>query len=98
MKLHHHQRFYCVQADWHGGGFGYTLPFPSKASAHAWAEHKARFHPDAVITVLDRGPCLPEAANDPRGANPLAVDPKIAAADERALREQIRMHGARGWL
>lgn len=49
-------RFYRVQGDWHGGGFGYTMPFPSEAEARTWGEQKARFHRDTVITVIDRGP------------------------------------------
>lgn len=55
-------QLYRVMGDWYGGGFGYTLPFPSAEAAQAWGEAKARFHRDAVIRVVHRGPA--RAADD----------------------------------
>lgn len=47
-------RAFRVQGDWEGGGFGYTIPARDAAEARAWGEFKARFHPDAVVTVEAR--------------------------------------------
>lgn len=46
-----------VEADWNGGGFGYTIPAASAEDAYLWGEHKARFHRDAEITVAVAYPC-----------------------------------------
>lgn len=46
--------WYRVQGDWFGGGFGYTLHFASHADAMAWGRAKARFHPDAQLSITLR--------------------------------------------
>lgn len=48
------QQLFRVSADWPGGGFGYTLPFPSREAAHSWASLRARLHPGAVVCVEAR--------------------------------------------
>jgi hypothetical protein len=45
---------YRVEADWLGGGFGYTNDFPSEQAACAWGQAKAKHHPDAVVSVMTR--------------------------------------------
>lgn len=42
---------YRVEADWQGGGFGYTKPFASESDALAWGHEKARAHRDAIVTA-----------------------------------------------
>jgi hypothetical protein len=47
------QRF-RIEADWPGGGFGYTMNFPDAEAAMAWAREKAGFRNNAEITVTPR--------------------------------------------
>lgn len=49
------QPLFRVEADWPGGGFGYTLPFADAQAALAWGRAKARHHRDAEITVTALG-------------------------------------------
>lgn len=49
------QRPYRVEADWHGGGFGYTAGFASAEAAAAWGQAKAKHHAGAVVSVTARG-------------------------------------------
>jgi hypothetical protein len=51
-----------VEADWYGGGFGYTKHFPRAADARRWGEAKAKAHVDAVICVTPRSPLAGEVA------------------------------------
>lgn len=55
-------RYFRVQGDWEGGGFGYTLPFASAEEAEAWGRAKAAFHRDAVVTVIERSETATEYA------------------------------------
>lgn len=96
------QRYYRVTGDWHGGGFGYTLPFPSAADAEAWGRQKARFHADAVVTVVDRGPVPADAALAADIERDFDKGPKLAARhDADALAGQVLNADAMrraGWI
>lgn len=48
------QQLFRISADWFGGGFSCTLPFPTREEAVAWAQNKARAHPSAIIEALPR--------------------------------------------
>lgn len=43
-----------VEADWPGGGIGYTIPAADEKEARAWADHRARFHREVVVRVTPR--------------------------------------------
>lgn len=49
-------QLFRVSADWVGGGFSQTLPFPDAEAARAWALKKAQGREDAMVTAQPRGP------------------------------------------
>lgn len=84
------EHFYRVEGDWEGGGFGYTLAFDSGEQAEQWGRQRARFHPDAVITVTDRGPAQPDLTE----AECEAIDTAMHADKQRDGHEQRRIERA----
>ena len=57
---------FCITADWEKGrgGFGVTMAFGSEEAALAYGKHRARFHPDAVVTVTPREDVAPLSAEE----------------------------------
>lgn len=78
-------RYFRVQGDWEGGGFGYTLPFTSAAQAESWGRAKAGFHRDAVVTVIERSETATQyAQRRARENDARALDTQLNGAGSRA--------------
>jgi hypothetical protein len=44
-------RAWRIEAEWPGGGFGYTLNFPTSSDAARWGMQRAKPYPGAVVKV-----------------------------------------------